>query len=545
MPYARPLFAILIIIVSWAVIYLPWLGKRELYGEEARRVLPGRTMLQNGDWALPRSGGDIYNRKPPLVNWMSAAAIKLTGQMNEWTVRTPSTLMMLAMALCIFMLLRGWLGNDAALLAALISITTKAAIDKGRMIEIEALYVSLYGIAMAAWLGLRWQHRDLLAWTVSGLVLGLGFLAKGPPHMLYFYACVIGVLVCEHKLSELRHWHHFAGLACFFVVWVPWSLINSARNVQHDSSKVWVEQITHRLGLSEFNLTNYLLQIPMSLADCLPWALLLPLCWRVDAGSDRHGQWLRGLRYGMVLSFLAIALLPSSRPRFMMPLQMVAGILIAGALAQIAADRFAKIAARWRIGALIFGAAGMLALIVAPLVRDTQAGTWNAWHWLGWFIVLPFAGLALRGIARRETLTQPSGLGTSTAAACGLIMIALAFHFVTRSPWDNGLRNLAAQIESHTGTSAPILLYKLKEGRRGSGERLWPFYLGMRCYETGLIRDCPVEIAFRWIIVPFKLWERSDERAVIEKHYGPTIDTTTLAEPDGSETYVLAHTGGT
>ena len=67
--------AIALILASWAVIYLPGLNIREVQGEEARRVLPGRTMLQTGDWVVPRSAGRVYNRKPPLINWVSAAAI--------------------------------------------------------------------------------------------------------------------------------------------------------------------------------------------------------------------------------------------------------------------------------------------------------------------------------------------------------------------------------------------------------------------------------------------------------------------------------------
>src|SRR3569623_1157484 len=146
---------LLILIAFWAAIYLPALGSREQQGEEARRTLPGRTMIQTGEWVVPRAGGEVYNRKPPLVNWASAAAIKVTGRMNEWTVRTPTVLMMLALGITMLASLRGWLGNERALLAALIALTSIGFIEKGRLIEIEALYMSLYGMALALWLGLR------------------------------------------------------------------------------------------------------------------------------------------------------------------------------------------------------------------------------------------------------------------------------------------------------------------------------------------------------------------------------------------------------
>jgi 4-amino-4-deoxy-L-arabinose transferase-like glycosyltransferase len=535
MPSSRSLFAVLVLILSWGAIYLPWLDKREIYGEEARRVLPGRTMLQNGDWMLPRSGGEIYNRKPPLVNWMSAAAITISGRMDEWTVRLPSTLMVLTMALCMYAFLRGWLGHELALLAALIALTSKAAIDKGRMIEIEALYVSLYGIAMSAWLGLRWKDKPLAAWIVSGLVLGLGFLAKGPPHLLYFYAIVIGVLSAEKKLSELWNWKHVAGLLCFFGVWVPWAIVNSARNVQHDSAKVWADQITHRIGFSEFDLTNYLLQIPMSLADFLPWVLLLPLLWRVDLGDDRQGRWMRGMRKGMTLAFFVIALLPSSRPRFLQPLQVVAAILVAATLGRMELARFARIAGRWRVGVIVVAVLSIAVFVLSPPI-EKSLDLMPISSWLARIGSLLLLGAILLTVKKRPW-SSPLVLGMNTAAAVASIMIALSFLFITRSPWENDLRDFAASIRAKTGPNEPILLFHV-------GEHLWPFYLGTACYETAQMRDRPKGIAFRWLVVASKMWSKPNGREEIEERFGKVVSESPLNDPDGREHYVLVNTAG-
>ena len=76
----------------WAAIYLPGLGSTELKGEEGRRALPGITMLETGNWVVPYVGGRPFLRKPPLVNWLIAGSIKITGARNEWAVRLPSVL---------------------------------------------------------------------------------------------------------------------------------------------------------------------------------------------------------------------------------------------------------------------------------------------------------------------------------------------------------------------------------------------------------------------------------------------------------------------
>ena len=527
----RTPLCLLLLTVFWAAIYLPALSKRELQGEEARRILPGRTMLQTGEWIVPRSGGEIYNRKPPLVNWMSAAAFSTTGRMDEWTVRVPSTLMMLALGVGVFLFLRRWLGNDQALLAGLITLTNIGFIEKGRIIEIEALYMSLFGLALAAWLGLRWQGRDLAAWGVSGVVLGIGFLAKGPLHILYFYALIIGVLAAERRLADLRGWKHVAGFLASVAVWAPWAFLNSQRNVQKDSGKVWADQITHRLGFSEFDVANYLLQVPQSLINFMPWVLLLPLCWQIAYADDRHGQWMRGLRKGLVWAFFLIALLPSSRPRFMLPLNVAAAILVADALARLGGDQFRTVSRRWRSGVFVVGGLVTLALVVAPWTQPKMADAWTGLHWLAWALWLPVLVIAFRAV-KGPAWTQPRTLGVATALVISIAMSALAFQVVSRQPWRDELREFAADIEKRAGPEEPILLYKV-------GERMWPFYLGMRCREAADVESIPAGIPFRWLVVSRKAWDKKYDRKILTQRFGQAASEQPLKEPHGDTEYVL------
>src|SRR6476620_208945 len=76
---------LLIVILVWAALYLPALGSLAIKGEEGRRILPGITMLQTGNWLVPQVGGETYFRKPPLINWLVAGSFKIFGRQNEWT----------------------------------------------------------------------------------------------------------------------------------------------------------------------------------------------------------------------------------------------------------------------------------------------------------------------------------------------------------------------------------------------------------------------------------------------------------------------------
>jgi hypothetical protein len=49
--------AVLIVVLVWAVIYLPALGSIAIKGEEGRRILPAIEMLKTGNYDVPEVGG--------------------------------------------------------------------------------------------------------------------------------------------------------------------------------------------------------------------------------------------------------------------------------------------------------------------------------------------------------------------------------------------------------------------------------------------------------------------------------------------------------
>ncbi len=168
-------------------------------------------MLESGNYLVPQVGSDPYFRKPPLVNWLVAASFKLFGVRNEWAARLPSVLCVLAVALAFLAVARRPLGPNGSLVAALIWLTNFGLLEKGRMIEIEALYVSLTALAFIYWLS-WWNEprRQWLAWIVPSIFLGLGLLAKGPLNLLFFYAVVIAVLWQAGELRRLLELAAFA-----------------------------------------------------------------------------------------------------------------------------------------------------------------------------------------------------------------------------------------------------------------------------------------------------------------------------------------------
>ena len=265
-----------IVLFVWAAIYLPGLGSLEIKGEEGRRILPAVTMLQTGNYLVPYVGSEPYFRKPPLVNWIAAASFKLTGFRTEWTARLPSALAILAVALAFVTRGRRALGTTGSLLAALIWLVNAGNMEKGRLIEIEAIYVSLTALAFIFWIAAyRAEKTGAQLWLFPAIFLGLGMLAKGPlPHLLFFYGPVIAVLWNDRKLSLLATREHGTALIIMFGMFVAWALPAFLLSDWGRVAHIWSRQYTGRVSASGFQFSSWIQNIPHGLVYFLPW---LPL----------------------------------------------------------------------------------------------------------------------------------------------------------------------------------------------------------------------------------------------------------------------------
>src|SRR5436190_5828346 len=276
-PMNSRLVAVLVVLLAWAVIYLPALGSIAIKGEEGRRILPAIGMLNSGNYIVPEVGGNPYFRKPPLVNWLVAASFRIFGVRNEWTARLPSAASVLAVAIAFVTVARAALGARGSIIAALVWMTNIGMIEKGRLIEIEALYISLSGLSIIFWLSFFIQRKSAwLVWVPASIFLGLGLLAKGPTHLIFFYAIVLGVLWQTKEWRLLIHPAHFAGLAIMLAIFGMWAIPFMQNTTTHMAAAKWSNQFTGRLRGLDFRFASWIQNIPRSLVYFLPWVLLFP-----------------------------------------------------------------------------------------------------------------------------------------------------------------------------------------------------------------------------------------------------------------------------
>jgi 4-amino-4-deoxy-L-arabinose transferase-like glycosyltransferase len=312
--------AVATVTLVWAVVYLPALGSIAIKGEEGRRILPAIRMLETGNYIVPQVGSNPYYRKPPLVNWLVAASFKFCGVRNEWTARLPSALSVLAVAVAFVTVARATLGARGSIIAAMIWLTNIGIIEKGRLIEIEALYVSLSGLAIIFWLSFFLEKKSpWLMWLPAFVFLGLGLLAKGPTHLLFFYGIVIAVLACFKDWRALFHPAHFVGLVVMVGIAAAWAIPFLNSTTSQVAMDKWSGQYTGRLRSSDFKFSYWIQNVPRGLIYFLPWLLLFPFARFSKLQEQSEQRLARSLSLGIAVPFLAVNLVPGGLPRYSMP----------------------------------------------------------------------------------------------------------------------------------------------------------------------------------------------------------------------------------
>jgi 4-amino-4-deoxy-L-arabinose transferase-like glycosyltransferase len=309
-----------VVLLIWAVVYLPALGSLPIKGEEGRRILPAISMIESGNYLVPQVAGQAYFRKPPLINWLVAASFKILGQRNEWAARLPSALCVLAVAVAFVAVARGSRGPRGSTIAAIIWLTNAGIIEKGRLIEIDALYVSLCALAIIFWLSF-WERQQSpwLIWIPASIFLGLGWLAKGPVHLIFFYALVAAVLWQNKTWRSLFHPAHFAAILIMLGIFAAWAIPFAHSTGNALTVAKWSSQFTGRLRGNNFMLSSWIWNIPRGLAYLLPWTILLPLARPGIFAAEKDRRMARAVAWGAGVPFVIINLVPGSLPRYAMP----------------------------------------------------------------------------------------------------------------------------------------------------------------------------------------------------------------------------------
>ncbi len=318
------------------IIYIPFLGLPGWDGNEPVRVIVAREMTKTGNWAVPVLHGKPYFVKPPLMNWLIAASGSLFGTINEWTSRIPSVIVMYMMSISIYFLTRKWLSRDACIFAAIATLSMVGLISTGRTAEIDSLFVFLVMFTLLIWINgyiRRWSH--VFIWGVPLLLLGIGFLAKGPQAIAYFYSTVFTYLALRKRLSFFFSRSHLVGIFLFILILAVYLSFVLRWMTFNEYINMWIGQITQRAETRHYSFLEHFISYPFRIIlSFMPWVLfVIPVIIFKDLRKKANEVFKNEiLVYSLVLiavNFPLYWLLPNARVRYFLPAGPFVAIIMA------------------------------------------------------------------------------------------------------------------------------------------------------------------------------------------------------------------------
>ena len=318
------LIVFILIFALWAVIFLPGLGTHELKGEEGRRVMPALDMIKTGQYLVPYIGGEPYLNKPPTINWIIIASVKLFHSSSEFVVRLPSPLSLLALCIVILFLPCRQFNLELRFLACITTLSCLGLITKGRLIEIETIYVAQTAIACIWWLfkkidnASRWQQ-----YLVPMLFLAFAMLTKGPLAILIFYILVITVTAKTKSWKDFFCFQHLLCLALIFIpVYLWYHAIDTAGFAELRDARMKGE-VGKRFSKFKFQPERIFQEGLPAILNLMPWLLFMPICWMkhfIDNIPSQQRPYYLALRFAFVISMAVIILMPRTLTRYSLPI---------------------------------------------------------------------------------------------------------------------------------------------------------------------------------------------------------------------------------
>jgi 4-amino-4-deoxy-L-arabinose transferase-like glycosyltransferase len=428
-------------------IYFTRLTALPIRGEESRRGCIARTMLQSGDWIVPRVQGEPFLSRPPLGNWLIALAASLRGQCDLVALRLPSVLATLAATLLVYGYSRLCLSRLGALAAGAAFATMAQVMELGRLAETESVFTLLVSSSLLIW---HWGYlrawRATSTWVAGYALAALAALTKGPQAPVYFTGSIGLFLLINRNLRFCFSRGHLAGVLTFLLLVGAWQVPFWHMLGWQAVRQIWISDASLRfVDHSLPTIVKHLATYPIEIVLCTgPWSVLLIFFVsrgfrQAFAGRGSCGMFLATC---LTIAFASCWFVPGAQSRYLMPLYPCLGPLI-GLVIQSAVELAGSSGVRrlWQwiltIVAVTLGTSALLVLAASYLslasISFLQQPPWFA----AGYAVAAVAAACLIQASRNSQKHSRGQVGLlASAAMLGLVSTGLVINYLARKSED-------------------------------------------------------------------------------------------------------------
>lgn len=307
--------------------------------DEAHFAQATKQMLQSGHFFQIRFQERTRFQKPPGINWLQAASVKLVGDAENasiWAYRIPSVLGALFSVLLLYFFARPFVGESiakwgAALLASSLLLIVEAhmaVIDTSLLSSVVLMQGALWIIYSKSFANQQFSKCwPFLFW----FAMAYGFLLKGVTPLVAVLTIVTLCLV-EKRINWLKNLHIFKGLLLFFGLSCAWLYcVNEAEGVNYLGKMIDKDLLPKLKGGHESHGQPPLFHLALLPITFWPISLFL---WQtvVYSFQQRKNKTVIFLLAWLLPTWLFFEIMPTKLPQYILPVFPALAILTAMAL---------------------------------------------------------------------------------------------------------------------------------------------------------------------------------------------------------------------
>ena len=196
--------------------------------DEAAYAGFARNMINSGNWLVPDFMWSDIHRKTPLHFWNIAISYKLFG-VNEFSVRFPATMSILATYWLIFFWGKKFFGRDVALTGTIVLSTTLLVPAMGKISVTDGTLL-LLSTACAFSVMEILRQKSLKAVLVFWASFALALLVKGPPVIIFTGGLAFLLVIFHPNRKNLVHLHPWFYMPLALLPLFTWGYLASLKD---------------------------------------------------------------------------------------------------------------------------------------------------------------------------------------------------------------------------------------------------------------------------------------------------------------------------
>lgn len=334
-------------------LFLYNLESRDFWAPDEGDFAEIATEMHN-DLVVPHLNNVPYGEKPPLFYYMTYGSHRLFAFFrDETSMRIPTALAAIALALYFFVTVGGFAGKKEAILGTAILISAPLYYWQARYLQVDMIFAVFVACSMLSFF--RFYEQGAKGFCYAFFICAaLAFMTKGPVSIVLIFPSVFIYLLLRRDFSLLKRKETYAGLLILAVLIIPWYVAVYCK----EGFPYLYENIIRQNFLRFFEAWShkrpfyyYLTTLPL---DFFPWSLFLPLGTYLCLARRNYRSKTAFFLIWSAWMFFFLSLSSGKISKYMLPLL--------PALSVIVSHAFLEERSTYRSGMFAFLAAAFLVL---------------------------------------------------------------------------------------------------------------------------------------------------------------------------------------